>query len=357
MRRGLVTLLGFLLLIGLILGGSLGKGPGGVPRARPESVAAPLVAWTMFAPLGVPAGVEIPGTLNVTAAVAGGIPPYHYSWDFGAGSPEVSGPSARFAPTGPGEYFSVLNVSDAAGQLATSLTPVDAIVRNATAWISASAGPRLGTVPLRVSFWWGGGVDHTGRALIGPAWSFGDGATTVGPYVNHTYTAPGSYAAEVTATTPTGQAVTYSITIEAVSPGSPPLVTSAEWLSYDSCDPLNPSAFESWAFGGVAPYTYLWNFGDGSLGSTSANATHHVTGNQSIPPGVVVTDARGDTGSSLPINQPVPATAIARACPPVALVFFGIPWYTWIVGIEVIVAAVVLVWYIPDRRRRMARRP
>jgi glucose/arabinose dehydrogenase len=85
-----------------------------------------------------------------------------------------------------------------------------------TARISAS--PTAGAVPLTVQFNGSGSSDPEGGTLT-YAWNFGDGGTSTGATVSHTYQSNGTYTARLTVTDPGGLQSSATQTITA---GTPP---------------------------------------------------------------------------------------------------------------------------------------
>jgi len=101
----------------------------------------------------------------------------------------------------------------------------------------------------------------------------------------HAYTSAGIFTITVTASNSAGSGS--ATTTETVSPAA---------LSVDfSFTPTSPTTGQSVSFtsivsGGTAPYTYAWNFGDGTT-STSANPTHTYSTARSFAVNLTVTDA------------------------------------------------------------------
>jgi PKD repeat protein len=154
---------------------------------------------------------------------------------------------------------------------------------------NASAAPTTGNVPLTVAF--------TGSAMGGTApytysWDFGDGsATSSAQNPSHTYTSSGTYTATLTVTdsaTPASTA-TSSVTIT-VSPLGGSLAPTASALPTSGQVPLNV-AFTGSATGGTPPYTYHWDFGDGSATSSAQNPSHTYTSSGTYTATLTVTDS------------------------------------------------------------------
>jgi cytochrome c len=86
------------------------------------------------------------------------------------------------------------------------------VSENAQPVITATADPRSGPAPLTVDFA-ASATDPDGDEPISFAWSFGDGGTAEGAEASHTYAAPGTYTARVTATDARGAVATQTLAI------------------------------------------------------------------------------------------------------------------------------------------------
>jgi len=105
-------------------------------------------------------------------------------------------------------------------------------------------------------------------------WNFGDGSSGIGSTVTHTYSSSGSYTVVLTTKDSSApqQTATSQQTIT-VNPPSPPPLTSSFSYSPSSPQTGQQVSFTGSASGGTAPYTFSWNFGDGSTG-TGSSTTH-----------------------------------------------------------------------------------
>lgn len=131
-----------------------------------------------------------------------------YEWDFGDGN-NGSGPTVSHTYTAAGIYTAEVTASNAISQeQATTVVKIDAPITGLTA---ANDGPTLLGAPTQLTAAITGGSDVTYE------WDFGDGNNGSGPMVSHTYTAPGTYTAEVTASNSISQesAVTTVEVVEA----------------------------------------------------------------------------------------------------------------------------------------------
>jgi len=153
---------------------------------------------------------------------------------------------------------------------------------------SASGAPTTGNAPLNVSFT---GSATGGTAPYSYSWNFGDGATSTAQNPSHTYTAAGTYTATLTVTDSSSPAMkaTASVTTNVSAVGNP-LQATASAVPTSGQIPLNV-AFTGTATGGTPPYSYSWDFGDGSAKSTAQNPSHAYTVAGTYTAKLTVTDS------------------------------------------------------------------
>jgi alpha-tubulin suppressor-like RCC1 family protein len=157
------------------------------------------------------------------------------------------------------------------------------------------------------------------------AWTFGDGATSALQNPTHTYFAAGSFdwTLDVSAA---GQACSKSGTIVVSTPQ--PLTVTASADKTSGTVPLAVQ-FTGTASGGIAPYTYLWIFADGSTNSTSQSPSHTFTSAGTLEVAFTARDAAGATATvrvtitvTNPVAPPV-VTLIKKVSPPFKLAVTG----------------------------------
>jgi PKD repeat protein len=216
---------------------------------------------------GLPLSGAPPLAVAFTGTATGGTPPYTWDWNFGDGSAHktVQNPSHTYQA---GTFHPVLVVRDASGNTAqdTHLT-ITALVPYTA---SANATPAQGPAPLNVVF---SASVTGGTAPYTYEWSFGDGSpNSADQNPSHTYSVIGTYHPVLTVRDFTGAVATDShLAIKALGPGA--LSASARADQTYGLLPL-PVAFTGSASGGTPPYSYVWDFGDGSGGSAETNPIH-----------------------------------------------------------------------------------
>lgn len=143
-----------------------------------------------------------------------------YSWNFGDGTTSTSAnPSHTFQA---GTYSVILTVSD--GVNTVQATPVTISVSGVTSTnlppiAASSASPTSGTIPLTVTFSSTGSSDPQGNALT-YSWNFGDGTTSTTANPVHTYTAAGTFSAQLTVSDGTSSTSASILTITTTVPVS-----------------------------------------------------------------------------------------------------------------------------------------
>ncbi|MFK7947986.1 MAG: PKD domain-containing protein [Saprospiraceae bacterium] len=149
----------------------------------------------------------------------------------------------------------------------------------------------------------------SGNGVMNYFWDMGDGATYATQTATHTYAQAGSYTICVVGLNTTTNCVD-SLCMP-VSIGS---VSNCSAMLTVSPDTLNPMMqdFTVYASGGTAPYTYMWDFGDG-ITSTVQSPTHMYAQSGTYNACVTITDATGCTATDCMLitvtnNQPCTAS-------------------------------------------------
>jgi PKD repeat protein len=137
------------------------------------------------------------------------------------------------------------------------------------------------------------------------SWNFGDGSVQSDEddeTVEHTFDVAGTYNVDLTVTDSTGTTESDSIliTVEAATPSpspSPSPLIAVDIIS-DGTEGIAPATFvfQAEVTGGTEPYTYSWDFGDGSGEGNEQTVLHtfDVAGTYNVD--VIVTDSTGTTG-------------------------------------------------------------
>jgi PKD repeat protein len=226
------------------------SGPIGVVT-NPVEVNGPDAAPTVDAE---PVCLETQQTFMANASL--GQPPYTYLWNFGNGDTSTAANPLYEYPAD-GSYTVTVTVTDSFGcvygPVALASGPVD--VYGPTAAPTVVANPEcLGTAQ-----------QFTANASLGSGgytyvWNFGNGDTSTAANPVYTYPANGSYTVTVTVTDSFG-CVSPAIGVA----GNPVLVYGPTAAPVVDANPVcqgTPQTFTANASLGLAPYTYLWDFGD-----------------------------------------------------------------------------------------------
>src|SRR5215213_1581898 len=261
-------------------------------------------------------GQVAPATFDFEANVTGGMEPYTIRWDFDDGDSDEE--------ESDDDDNDVDHTFDVAGNYTISATVTDSTGRTVSdsILITVEPAPPLtaveitssdteGVAPATFDFEanvTGGTVPYT------YSWDFGDGSVESDDdeSIDHTFNIAGNYTVSATVTDSTGRTVSDSILIT-VEP-APPL-TAVEITSSDT-EGVAPATFdfEANVTGGTVPYTYSWDFGDGSVESDDDESIDHtfdVAGNYTVT--LTVTDSTGRTVSDsilITVEPAPPLTAV-----------------------------------------------
>ncbi len=238
-----------------------------------------------------PTGGNAPLTVAFTGSATGGKAPFTFAWTFGDGSSSaLQDPGHVYGSAG--NFNAILNVTDANGVKA-SATQL-AIVVHGPLGASSTAVPSAGDAPFATTLT---ATASGGTAPFSYAWTFGDGATSSGQNISHTYTVAGAYSARVTITDATGATATAPALAITVNP--PPAATASAGSTAGDA-PMTVTLAGS-ASGGTGPYRYAWAFGDGAT-SSSQNPSHTYSGAGTYSAILSIIDADGHAASASAIT-------------------------------------------------------
>ena len=257
-------------------------------------------------------------------SATGGVPPYIWVWcSNDVYSSNEQNPTYSYPNSG---YYSVMaEVIDAWGHSATNL--IYAVIYEPL--VVTCQGPSSGFIGELLHF---NGSATGGISPYNFSWDFGDN-TSVNHQQNphHQYMVPGEYLVVLHVTDAVGTTATNTTTV-VITPA--PLIVHAIGPSTGLVG--QPLHFSGYATGGVHPYNWTWDFGDGNI-STYQNTTYayHHSGTYTVT--LTVNDSAGNTASNITtvaitmiahtngpyhgaIGQPVQFTGSVEG---------GFPQYTW----------------------------
>jgi PKD repeat protein len=263
-----------------------------------------------------------PATFDFEADVSGGLEPYTIRWDFGDGSIGSQEEGEEQEPDEnddntiehtfdlAGIYNVRVSVTDSTGRTASDsisiivdepppLTAVN-IISNATVGIAPATFGFKANVT--------GGVEPYAYR-----WNFGDGSieTDDDEHMAHTFDLAGIYNVSIIITDSTGRTVADKMPIIVDEPPPPRPLRLIEIIPSDT-EGIAPATFgfKANVTGGVEPYAYRWNFGDGSKESTNDETIEHtfdLAGIYNVT--VTVIDSKGRTADdsvSISVEPPLP---------------------------------------------------
>jgi len=225
-----------------------------------------------------------------------------YSWRFSDGT-TASGVLVEKIYSSAGTYMPRLTVTDndgATNSTSRAIEILPPVIANSSPIASFAVSPTAGQAPLEVSFDASGSSDSDGN-IVSYIWSFGDGEGASGIGQRHTYSAEGSYSAQLTIRDDDGAIDTRARTIR-VSAAIPVLDDSLRaslvavptsgqaplTVSFDGSGSSDPDG---------TIVSYVWSFGDGE-GSSDMSPIHDYTLAGTYTAQLTVTDDEGATASA-----------------------------------------------------------
>ncbi|OLD08653.1 MAG: hypothetical protein AUI95_02635 [Crenarchaeota archaeon 13_1_40CM_3_52_4] len=231
-----------------------------------------------------PSPSEIGVSTSYSVTATGGTPNYTFSWDFGDGGPAVGGSLVAHTYTVAGTFSVTISAADSANHAATA-AQILLINSRLTVTTAASPNPADAGVPVSFAITSTGGV---GGLVCN--WSFGDSWSASKCNTIHTYATTGSFTARLTATDTLGVTSLASLPIG---------VNVAPSVNFTS-SPATPTTGQSVTFtatirGGASPFTFSWNYGDGSPDDNGSPATHTYPAPGIFTVSLTTKDANGAT--------------------------------------------------------------
>ena len=215
--------------------------------------------------------------------------PLSYRWSFGDGV-EATGAVVSHDYPYSWSFAYLLIVTDAKGQTVGKSGEVS--ITLAAGGYPPTASFTASCTALQCSFDGSPSTDDLG--IVSYAWTFGDGTQASGVTATHAYAAGGTF--DVTLTVTDGNGKTGSQT-QAVTV-TPPVVDNPPVAAFTtSCTLLKCSMDASQSADDHGIVSYAWTFGDGSQGA-GVTATHAYTAGGTFTVTLVVTDARGQQGTT-----------------------------------------------------------
>jgi PKD repeat protein len=256
-------------------------------------------------------GVNATGACNATSNTV-----TSYAWDFGDGA-SATGRTASHTFTIPRTYSVTLTVTNSIG-LSTASTKLIAIVAGVAPTATFVLSPTSVGVGVSVNVDASQSRAAAGHTLSKFSWSWGDGSSSshANPQDGHAYSTAGTYVVMLTVTDDAGAegAAVQNVTVNAsavtaafVFSPTAPIVGSS----------INFDASVSKAAPGRSLVQYNWNWGDGSVATTTGSPlTTHTYG--SVGTYNVTLAVTDDSGSSATAVQTVTAQPVGSPAAPTA---------------------------------------
>jgi Tol biopolymer transport system component len=244
----------------------------------PNSDFAPIAAMKASTDRGViPTSIQFDGS---GSSAFDGTSIASYLWDFGDGTPTVSGSLQTHAFTAPGPHKVLLTVTDSLGRSDTATRNVFFAATDqppSPSFIGATLDP---ATPTQVGFDGSASNDVDGQ-VTGFSWNFGDGTIGTGVSPVHTYAVPGTYPVTLTATDNVGLTAStcHAVTTGSSSSGPIQACTATALTSHSNPSVVGQPVTITAAVSSLAPVTATpvgnVTFYDGSalLGTAALDTT------------------------------------------------------------------------------------
>ena len=216
-----------------------------------------------------------------------------YQWDFGDGTPAVSGVLVEHYFTSKGTYTVYLRVTDNSGNI-DSASQTITVSDNQSPTASFVYSPTNPEVGERVHFNASESTDPDGT-ITSWYWDFGDGKHGYGEEVNHPYSDAGTYTVVLEVTDDSGNTGIVSKTL---------IVTDGTPFANFTISPNNPKVNDTVTFdasGSSDPNGRIvkwdWDFGDSSTHGTTVVVTHKYSTDDTFTVTLIVTDNDNNTAT------------------------------------------------------------
>lgn len=252
-----------------------------------------------------PSTAQVGQTITFTCSASGGVSPYSYAWDFGDGA-TATGSTASHGYASAGTYTAACTVTDAATSTARASATVT-VNASASLTASAQASPTSAQTNQTITF---SCTASGGTSPYSFAWEFGDGSTGSGSTATHAYVSPGVFSASCTAADAASKTATAAVTVTISSAQTG--VSASIQASRSTADVKETVSFTCTAIGGVSPYTFSWDLGDGTT-ATGATVSHAYDSPGSMTVRCTVTDSNGSHGTASTTLTVDPALSVTAS--------------------------------------------
>lgn len=212
-----------------------------------------------------------------------------YVWNFG-GSEGKTGVKVSHTFQSPGDKTVELTTIDQFDNRSTFEATVE-VIDTVSAEFNVSKRPAVTSEPVTFD---ASPSDTEDIDIAEYNWILGDGSTSTGKIVEHTYTSSGEYTVELQVVDVYGNTDVASLRVSAFEPATPRFSVSTdsanvgESITVDGSDTVDPDG---------EVQTYAWDFGDGTTSSgVTASHTYEDSGQFDIT--LTVTDTQGLTSST-----------------------------------------------------------
>lgn len=201
------------------------------------------------------------------SSVTNGSTPFTYSWsNLPPGCASANAADLACTPTAGGHFDTTVSVSDSSGLTGSANSEI--VVANGTIIAAtASATPSTASVGQSITF---AGQALGGVGVYSWIWNFNDGANASGQQVVHAFSTVGIHLAALTVTDPQGNVGNATVVVDVVGGTNSSLVLTSMTATPAVATAPATVSFNATVSGGVPPYQYSWNFGDGSAGTGEA---------------------------------------------------------------------------------------